>query len=77
MKHLAYLNKYFLRYKGLLVLGILFVTISNLFAIFPAQIIRHAFDVVAETISIYQLFKGFEMQSPFMICWQKRCSSSG
>jgi len=64
MKHLAYLNKYFLRYKGLLVLGILFVTISNLFAIFPAQIIRHAFDVVAETISVYQLFKGFEMQSP-------------
>ncbi|MCG3164647.1 MAG: putative multidrug resistance ABC transporter ATP-binding/permease protein YheI [Bacteroidia bacterium] len=65
MKHLFYLNKYFLRYKWLLGLGILFVTISNLFAIFPAQIIRHAFDVVAETISIYQLFKGFEIQSPF------------
>lgn len=64
MKHLAYLNKYFLRYKWHLGLGILFVTVSNLFAIFPAQIIRHAFDVVAETISVYKLFSGFEMQSP-------------
>ncbi len=45
-------------------MGILFVTISNLFAIFPAQIIRHALDVVVQTISIYNLFNGFEMQSP-------------
>lgn len=64
MKHLAYLNKYFLKYKWMLGLGVFFVTISNLFAIFPAQIIRHAFDVVAETISVYYLFKGFELQSP-------------
>ncbi len=45
-------------------MGILFVTISNLFAIFPAQIIRHALDVVVQTISVYNLFYGFEMQSP-------------
>jgi ATP-binding cassette subfamily B protein len=64
MKHLFYLNKYFLRYKWLLGMGILFVTISNLFAIFPAQIIRHALDVVVQTISVYNLFHGFEMQSP-------------
>jgi hypothetical protein len=30
-------------------LGILFVAISNVFAIYPAQIIREAFDAVAQS----------------------------
>lgn len=46
-------------------LGIVFVTISNLFAIFPAQIIRYAFDVVSETIGTYKLYEGFEQKAMF------------
>jgi ATP-binding cassette, subfamily B, multidrug efflux pump len=62
MKSLRYLNKYLLKYRWRLVLGVFFVAISNLFAIFPAQIIRHAFDLVSETIDIYKLHRGFRMQ---------------
>lgn len=62
MKSLSYLNKYLLKYRWRLVLGIFFVAISNLFAIFPAQIIRHAFDLVKETIDIYQMHQGFQVQ---------------
>lgn len=49
MKSLKYLNKYLFKYKYRLILGIFFVVISNLFAIYPAQIIREAFDAVAHS----------------------------
>ena len=62
MKHLATLNKYLLRYKWHLLLGIIFIIISNLFAIFPARIVRYAFDLVKESLDIYNLFKGFGIQ---------------
>jgi len=39
--------------------GILFVTISNLFGIFPAQLTRNALDLVAEQLGAYRLAKGF------------------
>ena len=45
--------------------GILFVTISNLFGILPAQLTRNALDVVAANISTYVLFDGFNLQSDF------------
>ncbi len=62
MKHLAYLNKYLLKYKYHLILGILFTTISNIFAIVPAQVVRYAFDLVKETIDLYFLYDGFGAQ---------------
>lgn len=49
MKALKYLNKYLLKYKYRLILGVIFVIISNVFAIYPAQIIREAFDTVASS----------------------------
>jgi len=65
LKELSTLNKYFLRYKSHLGWGILFVTISNLFGILPAQLTRNALDVVAANISTYVLFDGFNLQSDF------------
>lgn len=50
MKALLSLNHYFLRYKYYLVLGIAFVALSNLFAIYPAQMVRSSFELVAENI---------------------------
>ena len=61
MKHLKTINKYFLKYSRHLFLGILFVTISNLFGIFPAQIIRNALDVVAHNLNTIHLFAGFDL----------------
>ncbi|MBL4707333.1 MAG: ABC transporter ATP-binding protein [Flavobacteriales bacterium] len=49
MKSLKYLNKYLWKYRFRLGLGIIFVATSNLFGIFPPQLIREAFDVVAES----------------------------
>lgn len=62
MKELAYLNKFFYKYRWRLIPGIVFVIISNLFGVLPARIIRIAFDLVNENISIFRLFNGFERQ---------------
>ena len=55
MKSLFYLNKYLWKYRLRLCLGILFVVVSNVFAIYPAQIIREAFDTVAQSDELKQL----------------------
>jgi ATP-binding cassette subfamily B protein len=60
MKDLAYLNKFFYKYRWRLLPGILFVIISNIFGVLPAQVIRVAFDLVTQNITTYQLFDGFE-----------------
>lgn len=62
MKELSYLNKYLLKYKYHLIFGTLFIIISNIFAIIPAQIVRHAFDLIQENINLYKLYKGFSNQ---------------
>ncbi len=51
MNSLKYLNKYLFKYKWRLGLGIIFVAISNVFAIYPPQIIRVAFDEVAKFLA--------------------------
>lgn len=55
MKSLSHLNKYLFRYKYQLLTGIVFVCISNVFAIFPAQYIREAFDFTGESLKEYAL----------------------
>ena len=50
MKHLFTLNRYFVRYKWHLLLGILFVTGSNYFGILIPQKIREALDLVQASI---------------------------
>jgi ATP-binding cassette subfamily B multidrug efflux pump len=62
MKDLAYLNKFFYKYRWRLVPGVLFVIISNIFGVLPAQVIRVAFDLVTDNIGVYQLFTGFNRQ---------------
>ncbi|MBK5286019.1 MAG: ABC transporter, partial [Bacteroidia bacterium] len=51
MRALRFLNKYFWKYRTRFLLGIVFVAISNVFAIYPAQVVRHALDLVVKTIS--------------------------
>ncbi|WDF67810.1 ABC transporter ATP-binding protein [Sphingobacterium oryzagri] len=62
MKELAYLNKYFYKYRWKLIPGVLFVIISNYFGILPAKVIREAFDLVKENIDLYRLYDGFDRQ---------------
>ncbi|TXB67021.1 ABC transporter ATP-binding protein [Vicingus serpentipes] len=51
MKALKHLNKYLFKYKFRLLLGVLFVIISNIFALYPAQIIRETFNLVESKLS--------------------------
>jgi ATP-binding cassette subfamily B multidrug efflux pump len=62
MKSLAYLNKFFYKYRWRLIPGVLFVIISNLFGVLTASVIRIAFDLVNENISLYRLFSGYNRQ---------------
>ncbi|GHE48600.1 ABC transporter ATP-binding protein [Sphingobacterium griseoflavum] len=63
MKELAYLNKYFYKYRWKLIPGVLFVIISNYFGILPAKVIREAFDLVKENIDLFRLYDGFDRQA--------------
>ena len=65
MKHLKSLNKYFFQYRGRLFLGILFVTISNLFGIVPAQLVRKALNLVSADIQTYKTLKDFQVREQF------------
>lgn len=55
MRHLSVLNKYFLRYKWHLLLGTLFIVISNIFAVLSPQIVRTTLDDVYGNVSRYHL----------------------
>lgn len=61
MKALFALNPYIWRYRKHLLLGILFVLISNLFAVYPAQIVRSSIDMVGDILDFFSLVEGFEI----------------
>ena len=51
MKHLKYLNKFLWKYKATLALGLLFIAITNIFAIYPAEFVRNALDSLIEKLN--------------------------
>lgn len=63
MKHLSRLNKYFLKYKWWIIPGSIFVVISNIFGVVPAQVIGYAVDLITENIQVFNLFYGFDRQA--------------
>ncbi|MCF8247850.1 MAG: ABC transporter ATP-binding protein/permease [Saprospiraceae bacterium] len=63
MQHLFYLNKYFFKYRKRLLLGILFIFVSNFFQSLQPQMIRQALDLVVENIAMYHMYDGFELQT--------------
>lgn len=46
MKHLFTLNKYLYKYRRQLILGMIFVVLSNIFRVLQPQAIRHALDTI-------------------------------
>ncbi|ANQ50183.1 ABC transporter ATP-binding protein/permease [Flammeovirga yaeyamensis] len=66
MKELAFLNKYIIRYGFRLTLGIIFMIISNIFAIAPAQVVRYALDLVIDTFKTQELLKGSAEHTVFV-----------
>lgn len=72
MKELSYLNKYLLKYKWHLVLGLVFVIISNAFQILPAPLVRLSIDLVIDNLKMYHSFDKTSLQEEFFsnIAWQ-------
>jgi ATP-binding cassette subfamily B protein len=64
LKALRYLNKYFYKYRFRLVLGVLFVIISNTLQIIPASLVRHALDLMSESYDLFQVYKGSDILEP-------------
>lgn len=71
MKELRYLNKYLYKYRKLLILGLLWVIISNVFQILPAQMVRHSIDLVVDNIKIYQSLDHSASQQSFFNAFGK------
>ncbi|MFC2175781.1 ABC transporter ATP-binding protein [Bacteroidota bacterium] len=65
MRVLAHLNKYFWRYKTRFLLGILFVTISNLYAIVPPKVVRITFDFLRDVKPIIDQLNGTPLKESF------------
>jgi len=63
VRALTAVNPFIYRYKWHFLGGVLFVVLSTLLAIFPAQLVRYAFDLVNEGIDLYHLFAGTQAQS--------------
>jgi len=63
MNELKSLNKYFWKYKGLFLSGIIFISISNYFRILQPQLLRTALDLVIDNIAMYKMSAGFDAQA--------------
>jgi len=55
MRPLLKLNRYFSRYKWHLLLGTVFIALSNLFAVYSPQVVREAIDLITQGIRQMEL----------------------
>lgn len=62
MKNLRSLNKYIWRYKWRLLLGMAFVSISNVFAVIPPVVIRNVIDSVQSNVNSFHLVVGTSVE---------------
>ncbi|MEZ4979889.1 MAG: ABC transporter ATP-binding protein [Chitinophagales bacterium] len=71
MKELAHLNKYFLKYKWQLLLGVLFVALSNVFKVLSPRVLSWAIDMVSQNINLYASFENFDLQKVLEASFRK------
>ncbi|HEY8918860.1 MAG TPA: ABC transporter ATP-binding protein [Chitinophaga sp.] len=65
MKHLAALNIYFVKYKWLFILGLLFTSISIVFSIFQPVMVRQIFDLLAQNLDNYRIISDTGIKGVF------------
>ncbi|MCP4124518.1 MAG: ABC transporter ATP-binding protein [Bacteroidetes bacterium] len=65
MKELIYLNKFLWKYKWRLILGIIFVVVSNVFGLFPPKILGISVDIIKDNVYWFKLYKGSAMQERY------------
>jgi ATP-binding cassette subfamily B multidrug efflux pump len=72
MKELGYLNQYILKYKWMMLLGVVFIIISNLFAVWSPKVIQQAFDIINNALNARETIesgKEVVLQSPGIISY--------
>lgn len=65
MKHLAALNKYFVKYKWRFLLGMLFTAVSIVFSVFQPILVRQIFDLLDQNIRSYRMMEDTSLKSFF------------
>ncbi len=63
MKNLKSVYKYFFKYKWRLLLGLLFVTLSSMFAVTPPVVVRNVLDQMSDNLNSYSLVKGMSIDT--------------
>jgi ATP-binding cassette, subfamily B, multidrug efflux pump len=71
MKELKYLNKYLLKYKKPLILGLIFIIISNYFQIVQGPLVRYSIDLVLDNIRVYRSMENVQLQKTFFQVFSK------
>ncbi|SER08105.1 ABC transporter ATP-binding protein [Neolewinella agarilytica] len=61
MRELKFLNQFFWKYRWRLLLGIVFICVSNYFRVLQPQVIREALDLVIEQVNSYRMYDGFDL----------------
>lgn len=62
MKDLKSLIPYVLKYKWLLIFGLMFIICSNFFKILQPRTVRQSLNLIMEHVHLYKTFEGFELQ---------------
>lgn len=65
MKHLAALNKYFVKYKWRFLLGMLFTAVSIVFSVFQPIMVRQIFDLLEANLKNYQMISDTGLKALF------------
>ncbi|MFT4687304.1 MAG: ATP-binding cassette subfamily B protein [Neolewinella sp.] len=65
MRELKFLNRFFWKYRWRMLLGIIFICISNYFQVLQPQVIREALDLLIEQVNTYRMYDGFELGNEY------------
>ena len=65
MHELKFLNQFFWKYRWRLLLGIVFICVSNYFRVLQPQVIREALDLVIEQVNTYRMYDGFDVGADY------------
>ncbi|MCX8212686.1 MAG: ABC transporter ATP-binding protein, partial [Lewinella sp.] len=65
MRELKFLNRFFWKYRWRMLLGIVFICISNYFQVLQPQVIREALDLLIEQVNTYRMYDGFELGNEY------------
>jgi ATP-binding cassette subfamily B protein len=77
MKHLAALNKYFVKYKWRFLLGMLFTAISIVFSVFQPILVRQIFDLLDQNIRNYRMMEDTGLNGAFRSGFSKTLTFYG